>query len=206
MPAPYVNPTLTELPANDGLVERARAILASQGHSVPASASESALGSVVGNPLGAAQSWREQARDVLNGLLRLLEQLPASVPLDHAMAGVPLMGTSPLTVGDATLPMLRPAVAEPGRIATTALGLVNDALEPAAVALRATSLVSPSGDEIPAALVTFDPSQPTLQPNAETPVRVAVRVPETARPGTYTGLVQAVGTRATRALLSLEVK
>ena len=123
MPAPYVKPIATELSPNDGIVERARAILANRGHAVPPSPPASPVAPIVTNPLTAANDWREQARDALQALLRILEQLPASPP----NLGQATTSASPLGVGDATLPTLRTAVAEPGRIATTALGLVNDA-------------------------------------------------------------------------------
>lgn len=202
MAAPYVNSTTTAFAPSDDIVERARSILADQGHSVPASQPGLVLGHDPIHAMNTFGGLRDQARDLIAALVRLLEQLPSSAP----PGGQPIAGTIPLTMGDAVLPVLRLATAEPGRVATTALGLVNDTAAPAPIVMRATSLVSPSGDEIPAALVTFEPSRATVQSNTETPVRVAVQVPETARPGTYTGLVQAVGTQATRALLNLEVK
>jgi hypothetical protein len=201
MATPYVNPTPAALAPTDDVVERARRILANQAHSIP---SQAAPG-LSDNPIDAfiaSQGLRDQARDLIAALVRLFEHLPTS----QLTAGQPIAAGSPAILNDATLPVLRSAIAEPGRVATTALGLVNDTATPALVVLRATSLISPSGDEIPAALVTFEPSRATLPSNAETPVRVAVQVPETARPGTYTGLVQAAGTQAIRALLNLEVK
>jgi hypothetical protein len=202
MAAPYVNSTPTAITPTDDIVERARTILADHGHAVPASQPGFVLGNDPIHAINTFGGLRDQARDLIAALVRLLEQLPTSAPPGRQ----PIAGAVPLAAGDAILPVLRLAIAEPGRIATTALGLVNDTAAPAPVALRATSLVSPSGDEIPAALVTFEPSRTTVQSKTETPVRVAVQVPETARPGTYTGLVQAIGTQATRALLNLEVK
>jgi hypothetical protein len=152
---------------------------------------------------------REQLQDITDNVTRLMERLPT-----EGLAGLPMRGTSSaqenpaqaLRVEAADLPLLRRAEAMPGSIAKAALGVVNGGATPATVVLRATSLINEQGDELPSTLVQFTPNPIVLSGGSEHPVEAHVRIPNGTRPGTYTGLVQAIGLAATRALLFVDVK
>ncbi|HEX6273421.1 MAG TPA: hypothetical protein VFZ53_10280 [Polyangiaceae bacterium] len=146
---------------------------------------------------------REQAQDLVDQVTRVVERLPSGVPISPS---VPSELQPRLQAFDgATMPVLRAAVASPGGIGRTALGLFNESRAPASIVLRATSLVSDLGDELPGSLVTFAPNPLHLPAAGELPVQANVRVPPGVRPGTYSGLVQAVGLAATRAVLTVIV-
>jgi hypothetical protein len=147
---------------------------------------------------------RNQIQALVDAFTHLGEKLPS---LGLAGAPLPLAAPAPSSVRlDGTaLPVLRNATAPIGEVARTALGLVNGLASSASVALRATSLVNDLGEEIPASLVSFVPNEFSAPAGAETPVQVAVRIPSNARPGTYTGLIQAVGLAATRAVMVVDV-
>jgi len=162
---------------------------------------------------------RNQIQDLVDTFAQLGERLPslgrggaplpfaAAAPLPLAAAPSPLAAEAPSSVrlDGANLPVLNSATAPVGDVARTALGIVNSLTAPATVALRSTSLVNDLGDEIPANLVSFLPNAFSAPAGAETPVQVAVQIPANARPGSYRGLIQAVGLAATRAVMLVDV-
>jgi hypothetical protein len=189
-------------------VERANAVL--QEHGTPVAAAKRAPASnldelpVLSDFERSTRSLRAQAQDLLDKFVDVLERLPSTVPLSAA-SSPPAMAPPTLSLETLETPVLRPAQGGPGAIASTALGLLNETAEPVAVVLRATSLLSQNGDELPARLVSFEPPSFVAPAHGEQPVKVVVRVPDSVRPGTYAGLVQASGLDRTRAVLVLEV-
>jgi uncharacterized membrane protein len=65
--------------------------------------------------------------------------------------------------------------------------------------------VSDSGHEIPALRVSFTPRVATVPARASKTFEVKVAVPPQAAPGTYSGLIQAMGLKYVKAVLSVEV-
>ena len=147
---------------------------------------------------------REQAQDLVDQLARVAERLPAAPLQNESAPARNVIPTLP-AVSETRVPELRAAHVAAGGIATTALGLVNDAQSPTSVVLRATSFVNEQGDELPGSIMSFAPNPVNLPPNAEHPVQANARVPVGTRPGKYSGLVQALGLEATRAVMTIHV-
>ncbi len=147
-----------------------------------------------------AEQLRDQAQDLLDTVVRLLEGAPLGPTF-------PPTETAPATVRvkPAELPQLRRAQASLGQLAATALAVINESGAPASVVLRASSLVNEQGDELPASLVQFTPNLLDLAPDSELPVQVTMRIPEDAPLGSYSGLIVAVGLEAVRALMFVDV-
>jgi hypothetical protein len=96
---------------------------------------------------------------------------------------------------------------ESGGDADTRVGLVNDsdaASEP--FELTATDLVSDAGDTIPADAVALAPEMRVVAARGSDTVRVAVRIPEDARPGIYRGELRPTDDRIAPAALVIEVR
>jgi hypothetical protein len=215
----YHNPT--DAQPSGSIVERAMAVLEQERparHSSPTASPFDASSLGLGDIEKRVEQVRNQIQDLVDTLTQLGEKLPrvgrTGTPLPlAAVAPLPLAEPSPLAapspssvrLDGANLPVLRSATAPVGEIARTALGVVNGLTAPATVALRSTSLVNDLGDEIPGNSVSFLPTAFSVPPGAETPVQVAVQVPANARPGSYRGLIQAVGLAATRAVMLVDV-
>jgi len=192
------------------IVERANAVL--QEHGTPVAAAKRPLTPdldelpVLSDFERSTRSLRQQAQDLLDTFVAVVERLPATLPVSPASSPPELAQPAPkLSLETLETPVLRPAQGTAGAIASTALGLVNETAEPVAVVLRSTSLMSQNGDELPARLVSFEPPSFVAPARAEQPVKVVVRLPDSVRPGTYAGLVQATGLDRTRAVIVLEV-
>jgi hypothetical protein len=185
-----------------GVLEQERAAPARQRSSAGSPFDASSLG--LGDIEKRIEQVRNQIQDLVDTFAHLSEKLPS---LGLAGTPLPLAAAAPSSVRlDGTaLPVLRNATAPIGEVARTTLGLVNGLAAPASVALRSTSLVNDLGDEIPASLVSFVPNGFSAPSGVEMPVQVAVQIPASARPGTYTGLIQAVGLAATRAVMAVDV-
>lgn len=74
-----------------------------------------------------------------------------------------------------------------------------------AVRLRCTALVASDGKTITARNISFVPVSLELRGRTEGEVEVTVRVPPSARRGSYVGLVEIVGMPTVTAVLSIEV-
>lgn len=82
----------------------------------------------------------------------------------------------------------------------------NDAPEPVeGFSFTVTDLVGAHGGRIPASSVRLSPATLTLSPHGSARVTVAVDVPQDVARGAYSGLLQATGMAAVRALLIVEV-
>jgi hypothetical protein len=191
------------------IVERAVAVLEAQRNARDPASSAAGVPETPDAALEVLQKrvehLREQAQDLLDQFARAAERLPSSVPLAPSAPGPAGLNSSLHALDGASVPVLRTATASPGTVGRGALGLVNETHAPATVVLRATSLVSELGDEISGDQVTFAPNPLNLPPGGELPVLANVRVPPGVRPGKYSGLVQAVGLAATRAVMTLIV-
>jgi hypothetical protein len=101
--------------------------------------------------------------------------------------------------------LMRCAPVVAGEIARVQVQVTNDTDAPSQVALYASNFIADLGYEIPSWRVTFSPRGVAIDPHSALPFEVAVAVPEQTPPGTYSGLIQAVGQRTFRAVLTLDV-
>jgi hypothetical protein len=135
---------------------------------------------------------RRRAGDALTDLMSAL----------GAIAGVPAGSSS-----NASLPWLRDqALCSPGETARVGFAFENCGERPELVTFYCTDLVGDAGHNIASYQVAFDPPSQTLAPQAQGRVAVNVGVPLQALPGCYSGLVQAVGLPATKAVITIQVR
>jgi uncharacterized membrane protein len=72
--------------------------------------------------------------------------------------------------------------------------------------LLSSDLVNAEGERIAANQISFSPEQMLLEPHRSATVTVTVHVPENAKPGLYSGLLQASRLEQLRAVLSLQIE
>jgi len=133
---------------------------------------------------------RRQAHEFIETLLITFSQstgekgLPAEdkVPMIHGAAPVPAGGE-----------------------ARASLKLANEESAPIDVVLYCTNLVADSGYEIPALRVTAVPRSGTIPAKGELELEVRVAIPAQSPAGTYCGLIQAMGSKYAKAVLSVDV-
>lgn len=92
-----------------------------------------------------------------------------------------------------------------GSTARASISVVNEEPSPSQVTLYCSSFVSDSGHEIPSLRVSFTPRVATIAARSSATFEVKVAVPSQAAPGTYSGLIQAMGSKYVKAVLSVEV-
>jgi hypothetical protein len=92
-----------------------------------------------------------------------------------------------------------------GSAAQARITVVNEEPTASQVTLFCSSFVSDNGHEIPALRVSFSPRVATVPARGQQSFDVLVAVPSQAAPGTYSGLVQAMGSKYVKAVLSIEV-
>ena len=76
---------------------------------------------------------------------------------------------------------------------------------PSDVALYCTNFVADSGHVLRALRVAVSPRRATIAPNGEATFQITIAVPQQTPAGTYSGLIQAMGTKYVKAVLSLDV-
>lgn len=109
-------------------------------------------------------------------------------------------------VADNRAPLV--ACAAPVRAGSTAratISVVNEEPSASQVTLYCSSFVSDGGHEIPSLRVSFTPRVATIPARSSATFEVKVAVPPQAAPGTYSGLIQAMGCKYVKAVLSVEV-
>jgi hypothetical protein len=92
-----------------------------------------------------------------------------------------------------------------GGEARAGLVVSNDEAGPADVSLYCSNFVSDAGHEIPALRVSVVPRRATIPPGGEAAFQIRVAVPAQTPAGVYSGLVQAMGAKYVKAVLSVEV-
>lgn len=207
------------------VVERALSVLREHGGRVPAAPAAPAIPTAIPTAR-ASQPWsldpsalpgiaeihkqleqlRNQAQDLVDDLVRILESLGTGV----ATTAGPLQ--APLAIPDLKkgaipdLAQLQRLAAVAGQATSTRFNLANDLRHPVEVLMKATSLIGPQGFEIPSRYVGFSPNPLLVAAAAAQPVEVTIRVPEQVPPGVYSGLVQGVGLDGASAQLTVDVK
>jgi len=97
------------------------------------------------------------------------------------------------------------APVQAGAEASATMKVANDENTPSDVTLYCTNFVADSGHEIPSLRVTVSPRRATIPAKGEAGFEIKIAVPQQTRDGTYSGLVQAMGCKYVKAVLSVEV-
>jgi hypothetical protein len=174
------------------VVGRAAAILARE---VPAASAASAIIAARGQQGNPAASIDELHRRATAVLSDLFSYFGAQVP--------------PLDSFDSealSLPWRRPGVPAPvGSPTSVSLQIENLEDYPVNVSLFSSELLSDGGSSIPSFAVSFDPLTLNLGPGQQGVVVAKVNVPQQAIPGAYSGLVQAAGLSAVKAVITVDI-
>lgn len=147
----------------------------------------------------AAQTVGEQAG-------RMVNVSASYLPDRQGSPGTTNNGGSSSSAGIRLSTVRMPGTIAPGGLGELTMSLENES--DAAVAeftLHSSELVSASGYRIPADHVTFDPAALSVAPRASGMVKVTIRVPLDATPGSYEGLLRATQLDGLRAMLVVQV-
>src|SRR4051812_32424287 len=107
--------------------------------------------------------------------------------------------------GSAAAVLVLPTVS-PGRSASALFTVRNDSLETIDVMpLRCDGLFATGGAHIPGRRVSFRPATVGVAPRGTAAVECHVDVPDAAKRGSYTGLIEAAGSPGVQLLVKLEV-
>lgn len=164
---------------------------------------------------------RQQAHELVAGLLggsgrpgqwldagsdgdRLRRQAHEFIETVLAMFTGETRGRSGAT--EAQVPLLRcRAPVQAGHEARIEFRVANEEDTTSEVTLYCSDFISDSGHEIPALRVKVRPRRATIAAKGEAEFEIAVAVPQQTPPGTYSGLIQAMGNRHVKAVLMVEV-
>ncbi len=104
------------------------------------------------------------------------------------------------------VPLLRCAApVQAGGEGSTSMGVANDEATPSDVSLYCTNFVADSGHEIPSLRVSVSPRRATIPPGGVAAFVIKIAVSQQTPAGTYSGLIQAMGSKYVKAVLSVEV-
>ena len=169
---------------------------------------------------------KQQGDDLLAGLLSLLGRAPRGAPdgvgdrawdkdglrkqaqdfFETLLLAVNEGPRAKSVPGEDRVPLLQcEAPVQAGTEARAVLTVGNEETTPADVALYCSNFVADSGHEVPALRVTFSPRRVTIPPGGEATFQIRIAAPHQAAAGLYSGLIQAMGTRYVKAVLSMEV-
>lgn len=137
-------------------------------------------------PSADVERLRRQAHDVIESLL---SALVPNANLDHRAALVSA-----------------PAPVEAGTDALVCLRIANEDPTPCELSLYSSNFVADRGYDISASHVVFTPRVVTIPAQSEANFEIKVRVPRQAPPGIYSGLVQVMGNKYLKVVVSVEVK
>jgi hypothetical protein len=192
------------------LLTRAAGILVQEAAKIPASFLQLPSGTV---PSGAK---RNDIPGVSNGVIPSFE-LPVAalqgVDVDrlrrhaHDLIETFLTAFSPKASVDDRAVMLRCAApVQAGEDAVATLQIANEDASPSSVSLYSSNFIADNGYDIAASRVGLSPRVCSLPAESTVSFEIKIRVPQQAPPGTYSGLVQASGSKYLKAVVSLEVK
>jgi hypothetical protein len=159
------------------------------------------------DPEDIMQRFRKDAHEVIDLLMDLV-QIAASSAGGLAQRVIRVRGrdTGGETEPRAAIASIDSGPARPGQSVSVSMALENagnEAVE--AVNFTASDLVTSSGLRIAGADVVFEPELVTIAPKSRTQVRITIRVPTDAAPGTYSGMLVASKLEQVRAVLSVAV-
>jgi hypothetical protein len=161
-----------------------------------------------------ASTAADAARKVAGGVLRAAVGFGELVvdlagQLESALADAPAGASTNEPHTDATAPrgavVLRLPSVSPGETASKPFVVRNDSLDTIdAMLLRCDGLFALAGRRIPGESVRFAPPTVEVAPKGTAQVECAVKVPATAKRGSYTGLIE-TGRTGVELLVSLTV-
>jgi hypothetical protein len=109
-------------------------------------------------------------------------------------------------VAEHKVPLIQCAApARAGGVARATLTVANDEPTPSDVSLYSSNFVADFGYEIPSLRVSATPRVASIPPKGQTTFEIKIAVPAQAPAGTYSGLLQAVGSKYVKAVLSVQV-
>jgi hypothetical protein len=146
---------------------------------------------------GAIPFARPQREALRRDAHELIEALLTTFSESTGEQGAAYDDRVPLLHGDA------PAAA--GSKVGASMRVANDEPDPAEVSLYCTNFVGDTGHEIPSLCVVTSPRQATIPGKADAAFAIEINVPRQTAPGVYTGLIQAMGCKYVKAVLSIEV-
>jgi hypothetical protein len=97
------------------------------------------------------------------------------------------------------------APANPGTEASAVMNVANDEDTPSQVTLYASNFIADSGYEIPSLRMNVSPRSVTIPAKSQAAFEIKIAVPQQTPPGIYSGLIQAMGSKYVKAVLSVEV-
>jgi hypothetical protein len=97
------------------------------------------------------------------------------------------------------------APVEPGGVGRASLRVENEESLASEVTLYTSNFVADSGYEIPALRVSVTPRRVSIPPGGNASFEIAVQISQQTPRGTYSGLIQAMGNRYVKAVLTLDV-
>jgi hypothetical protein len=97
------------------------------------------------------------------------------------------------------------APAKAGNDAHATFTIANEEPSPSEVTLYSTNFVAHSGYDIPSLRVSASPRTVTIPRAGRATFEIKIAVPQQTPAGTYSGLIQAMGTKYVKAVLSVEV-
>jgi hypothetical protein len=104
------------------------------------------------------------------------------------------------------VPLIRcVAPVEAGGEARATMAVANDEDTPSDVSLYCTNFVADSGSELPSLRVTVSPRRATIPPRGEMAFEIKIAIPQQTPAGIYSGLIQAMGSKYVKAVLSVEI-
>lgn len=93
----------------------------------------------------------------------------------------------------------------PGEVARASLDVTNEESSASDVTLHSSGFIGDSGYEIPALRASFSPRAVSVAPGARARFEIKIAVPAQTPAGNYSGLIQALGTKYVKAVLSIKV-
>jgi hypothetical protein len=138
---------------------------------------------------------RKQAHELIDALLASLGQA--------AGEKVPPYGAATYEDQVPLLPCAAPV--EAGAEACATMKVANDENTPSDVTLYCTNFVADSGYEIPSLRVSVSPRATTIPAKGQAGFEIKIAVPQQTPAGLYSGLVQVMGCKYVKAVLSVEV-
>jgi hypothetical protein len=149
-----------------------------------------ALSAAVPLPAPDMDRIRRQAHELIEGLLVTFSQATGEKAAPY----------------EDQVPLLRcEAPVQAGNQGRATMRVANEEDTPSEVTLYCSNFVADVGYEIPSPRIAVSPRSLTIPARGEGSFEIKIAVPQQAPPGIYSGLIQAMGTRYVKAVLSVEV-
>jgi hypothetical protein len=127
--------------------------------------------------------------------------------IEMLMAAFALPRYAESAQADDRVPLIHcPAPVQAGSTACASFTVLNDEPAPSEVTLYTSNFIADSAYEIPAVRVSASPRTRTIPPRGRETFEIKIAVPQQTPIGIYSGLIQAMGTKYVKAVLSVEVR